>query len=319
MIEEPADRRPDAPLPRGEPAIAAGTQPLPVARRGLSDRPLIGIGCALVGISGFAVMDALAKHLGGGYPLGQVVFLRNLFALLPLSLLLWRGGGLASLRTAHPVLQILRGCGTFGAIMCFFGGLQYLGLAEATALAFAAPLFITALSVPLLGEQVGRHRWSAVLVGFVGVLIMIRPGSESLRLAALLPLAAAFFYGLAMNFTRRLSRSDTTPGIAVWGNLTSLFLSSLLLPFAWISPQGYDIWLFVAMGLTGGCSAYVLTLAYRYAAAAVIAPFDYVALIWAVGLGWLVWRELPDAWTWAGVAVLVASGLYILHRETRRG
>ena len=143
---------------------------------GLSDKPLHGITLAVLAVSGFAVMDAAAKYLGEGYPIGQIIFVRNVFGLLPLLVLLWRNGGLATLRSSQPLLQLLRGLSIFGALVTFFTGLRYLGLAEATAIGFAAPLFITALSVPLLGERVGPHRWSAVLVGFCGVLVMLRPG-----------------------------------------------------------------------------------------------------------------------------------------------
>lgn len=317
MVQERHDKAPGDTTAQAEPRVAAGTEPLPVGLRGLADRPVRGIVFALLGVSGFALMDAVAKFLGEGYPIGQIVFMRNLFALLPLLFLLWRGGGLPALRSRQPGLQVLRGLAGFGAVMTFFTGLRYLGLAEATAIGFAAPLFITALSVPLLGERVGLHRWSAVLLGFVGVLIMFRPGSGSLQLAALLPLAAAFFYGLAMNVTRRLSRTDTTPAIAIYGNLTGLALSLALLPFGWVTPDGSDISVFAALGLLAGCTTYLLSQAYRFAPSSVIAPFDYIALIWAVALGWLIWDELPDGATWTGVAVVIASGLYILYRETR--
>ena len=138
------------------------------------DRPRLGIACALLGMAGIAVMDGLAKYLVERYPVGQVVFIRNLLALLPLCLLLWREGGLKALKTRQPGLQILRGLLLFGAAVAFFLGLRFLGLAEATVLAFAAPLFITALSVPLLGERGGAHRWSAVILGFLGVLAETR-------------------------------------------------------------------------------------------------------------------------------------------------
>ncbi len=303
---------------RAGPGIAAGVQPLTAASRGLADRPLTGILCAALGVSGFALMDAAVKHLGETYPIGQIIVLRNLIALLPLSILLWQSGGLAALRSRQPVLQLLRGFAIFGAMMSFFHGLRFLGLAEATALGFAAPLLITALSVPLLRESVGRHRWSAVLLGFAGILVMLRPGGESVQLAAFLPLAAAFCYALAMIATRRLSRTDTTAGIAIYGNLTALALSLSTLPFGWTTPSGEDLWIIAFMGLMGGFSSIFLSLAYRFAPAAVVAPFDYVSLIWAVVIGWLVWRELPDQMTWLGAAIVIASGLYILRREAKR-
>ena len=303
----------------GEPRIAAGAEPLAVAGGGHSDNPLRGIVLALLGVSGFALMDAAAKYLSEGYPIGQVVFVRNAFAILPLLLLLCRKENLRSMRTGKPGLHLLRGLTGFGALLTFFLGLRYLGLADATAIGFAAPLFITALSVPMLAERVGLHRWSAVLVGFAGVMIMLRPGSGTLQVAALLPLAAAFFYGVTMNLTRKLSRTDSTPAIAIYGNLVGLLLSLGLLPLGWVTPTGADLWVFAAMGLIGGGSTYLLTQAYRFATPSVIAPFDYIALVWAVALGWLVWHELPSLTTWTGVAVVIASGLYILHRETGLG
>jgi len=203
------------------------------------------------------------------------------------------------------------------AIYTFFWGLRFLPLAEAVALAFLAPLFVASLSVPLLGETVGPRRWAAVGVGFLGMLVMLRPGAEVFRWEALLPAAAAFGYALAMILTRRLSRQDSNAAIVFWGTLLGCLVSSLFLPFAWRTPPLADLGLLAMMGVVGSLSMYVLTVAYRAAPAAVVAPFEYSALLWGVLLGWLIWRELPDAWVWAGTAVIVAAGLYILHREQR--
>lgn len=282
------------------------------------DRPRLGIACAVLGMAGMAVMDGLAKYLVERYPVGQVVFSRNLLALLPLCLLLWRKGGIKALKTRRPDLQVLRGLLLFVAAVTFFLGLRFLGLAEATVLAFAAPLFITALSVPLLGERVGVHRWSAVILGFVGVLVVVRPGAEAFSLAAALPLTAALLYGLGMIVTRRLSRDDGIAAIAILGNLTTIVASAGLLAFGWVPPAAGDLWAFAAMGLIGGALTILLIQAYRLAPAAVVAPFDYSALIWAAAIGWLFWREVPGGFVWLGAAIIITSGLYILFRESRR-
>lgn len=278
----------------------------------------LGIAAMLAGMAAMSTMDAMAKWLGEGYPIGEIVFFRNLFALPVIGLIVMRGGGLASLRIGWPLGHVLRaGCG-LAAMFTFFTGLRTLPLAEAISIGFAAPLFVTALSVPILGERVGVRRWSAVVVGFVGVLVMTRPGAAAFQPAALLILAAALFYALAMLITRRQARSDTTPAILFYGTALSLAASLLVLPFGWRAPDAADLPVFVAIGLVGGLGMAFMTQAYRHAPAAVVASFDYTALVWGVLIGWLVWRELPDAWVWLGAGIVIASGLYIIRRETRR-
>ena len=287
---------------------------------GTQDRIGLGIAGIVIGMFAVSIMDALAKWLGEGYPIAELVFFRNLFALPPALFILWQQrGGWASLVPRWKTGHVIRGAFGLGAIFAFFTGLRYLQLAEALSIAFAAPLFVTALSVPILGERVGPRRWAAVAAGFVGVLIMTRPGAEAFRPEALYILAAALCYALAMLVTRRLARSDTTPAIMLSGICISLVVSGLALPFGWRTPVGMDFGLFVLLGLVGGIGMYFMTQAYRYAPAAVIAPFDYTALIWGTLFGWLLWHELPGANVWLGAAVVIASGLYIVHRETRAG
>jgi drug/metabolite transporter (DMT)-like permease len=317
MTDDPENGAQDGKVP-AEPPLTSGVQPLALAEaHGSADRPPLGIVCAVLAMFSIAVMDGLAKHLVASYPVGQVSFARQLLALLPLSLLIWHEGGLKALRTRHPGLHILRGLLLTGGSVSFFLGLRYLGLAEATVLAFAAPLFITAFALPLLGEPTGLHRWAAVVVGFLGVLIVVRPGAEAMNMAALLPLFAALCYALAMIATRRLSRSDGVAAIAIFGNLTTIAATSGLLVLGWKTPALADLWAFVIMGLLGGSITFFTILAYRLAPAAVVAPFDYTALIWATAIGWLVWREIPDGFVWLGATIIIASGLYILYRETR--
>jgi len=285
---------------------------------GTQDRVGLGIAAILIGMFTVSIMDALAKWLGESYPIAELVFFRSLFALLPVFFILWQQrSGFAALKPRWRLGHFLRAVLSLGALFTFFTGLRYLPLAEAISIAFAAPLFVTALSVPILGERVGPRRWAAVVIGFLGVLVMTRPGAETFRPEALYILAAALCYALSMLVTRRLARSDSTPAIMLSGICVALAVSSLALPFDWRTPVGADIWLFVLLGLVGGTGMYFMTQAYRYAPAAVIAPFDYTALLWATLFGWLVWHELPDTNVWFGAAIVIASGLYIVYRETR--
>ena len=283
----------------------------------VQDRIGLGIAAMVAGMAMMASMDAMAKWLGAGYPIGQVVFFRNLFGMIPILVIVWQLGGFALPTTRRWRLHLLRGLLGVTAQFSFFMGLRSLGLAEATAIAFAAPLMVTALSVPLLGEQVGLRRWSAVVVGFIGVLIMVRPEPESFEVAALLILLAAFSYALIMLTTRMLARSDSNAAILLFGSTTSLCLSLLLLPFGWKTPDLADLATFAAMGLIGGTGMFCITQAYRHAPAAVVAPFEYTALVVAAILGFLVWREIPDLYVWLGAAVVIAAGIYIFYRETR--
>ncbi len=287
---------------------------------GTQDRIGLGIAGVLIGMFAVSIMDALAKWLGAGYPIAELVFFRYVFALPPALFILWQQrGGRASLALRWKTGHILRAIFALGATYTFFLGLRYLPLAEAISIAFSAPLLVTALSVPILGERVGPRRWAAVVVGFVGVLVMTRPGAGAFRPEALYILAAALCYALTMLVTRRLARSDTTPAIMLSSICISILLSGLALPFGWRTPDAMDFLLLAALGLVGGIGMYFMTQAYRYAPAAVIAPFDYTALLWGTLFGWLVWHELPGANVWLGAAIVIASGLYIVHRETRAG
>ena len=285
---------------------------------GSQDRIGLGIAAILIGMFTISIMDALAKWLGESYPIAELVFFRSLFALLPVFFIHWQQrDSIASLKPRWWFGHMLRAVLSLGALFAFFTGLRYLQLAEALSIAFAAPLFVTALSVPILGERVGPRRWAAVVIGFLGVLVMTRPGADAFKPEALYILAAALCYALSMLVTRRLARNETTPAIMLSGICVALAASILALPFGWRTPVGTDFWLFVMLGVVGGIGMYFMTQAYRYAPAAVIAPFDYTALLWGTLIGWLVWQELPGTNVWFGAAIVIASGLYIVHRETR--
>ena len=289
------------------------------AQPAAGERIGFGIACAVIGLFGMAVMDACAKFLGAGYAISQIILARNAFGLVTiLVFVLVAGGGLASLKPKRPALLVARSAANLGAAFLFFTGLRYLPLADAFAIAFAAPLFITALSVPVLGEHVGIRRWAAVIFGFVGVLVVVQPGSATFRVEALLPLGAALSYAIAMLIGRKQTKYLTTSAILFWPSLIAIGVTALMMPAQWQTPSLPDFGLFVFMGVIGTAGMMLITQGYRFAPAAVIAPFDYSVLLWGVIFGWVIWRDVPGPNVWIGSAILIASGLYILHRETRK-
>jgi drug/metabolite transporter (DMT)-like permease len=203
-----------------------------------------------------------------------------------------------------------------GAMVTGFLGYSLLPLGDAVALEQSGPIFLTALSVPLLGERVGVRRWSAVIVGFVGVLIMTRPGAGVFNPAALLSLSAALLYAVAMIAIRKMSRSEAAATIVFYFTLIGAIAGALSLPFQWHWPDGPGLLVLVGVGLLGGGAQITMTLAFRLAPVALLAPFGYAGLVFAMGFGYVIWGEVPDAYLLLGAAIVVASGLYILHRET---
>jgi drug/metabolite transporter (DMT)-like permease len=207
----------------------------------------------------------------------------------------------------------------FASALLFFTALRGLPLAEVVAVFFTSPLFITALSGPLLGEAVGVRRWAAVLIGFIGALIMVRPGTEAFRLESLLVLTSALTFALALLLTRRLTRTETDVALVTY---TAVIAGLASLPFAglaWQAPSSGDLGLFALVGIAGGSGAYLLVVAFRNAPAAVVAPFDYSALIWASVFGWMLWREAPEPAVWIGAAIVATAGVYITRREMALG
>jgi drug/metabolite transporter (DMT)-like permease len=274
-----------------------------------------GIGFLLAAVVVFSVMDVLIKWISEGYPTIQIIFFRGICAFIPLSLFVARHGGLAALRTSRPFGHIVRCLIGVASMVLGFWALAVLPLADVIAIGFAGPIFLTALSVPLLGETVGWRRWSAVIAGFVGVVVMVRPGSGLFQPEALIPVGGAIGYAFAMVMVRRLTATETIAAIVFYFTLTATVVSGLALPFFWVTPTWGDFALLVSVGLCGGVAQLLMTRAFKLAPASLIAPFEYSAMIWAVTFGWVIWHELPDAAIWTGSAIVIASGLYILHRE----
>lgn len=294
--------------------------PLPIRHPATSTGILRGIFMMVLAVFLFACMDALVKWVGQTYPTGQIVFFRNLLAFLPILLFVARDGGLAVLRTSRIGSHLMRGLVGIAAMAAFFAAYAMLPLAEVVAIAMSGPIFMTALSVPLLGEQVGLRRWTAVVVGFAGVLLMTRPGAAALHPGALLALSGAVFYALAMISIRKLSRTEHPTTIVFYFTLFATLAGAASLPFGqWVTPKSLtDLGLLVAVGIVGGFAQFAMTNAFRLAPIAIVAPFDYLALVFAMVLGYVIWSDVPDLWILSGAAVVVASGLYILHREAVR-
>ena len=272
----------------------------------------------LVGVAGFSVMDAVLKWLTADYSITQVVALRSWFGLPLLCLFALYGHGIRSLRTERPMAHGLRYLLVLILSFSFFWALSQMKLVDAIAITFAAPIFITALSVPILKEKVGIYRWLAIAVGFCGVLIMLRPGTGVFQWASLVVLGSVLVYSLLMITTRALKATESTAALMLYPQLGMTLTGLILAPFFWVTPTLSDLGLFALAGTFGSVGVMCVTHAFRLGPAAVISPFEYSALIWASLLGYLFWDELPDSITLVGAGVVIASGLYIVYRETKR-
>lgn len=277
----------------------------------------LGILLMCAGVACLCVNDAIAKALTATYSPVQILLLRNVLA-LPFALAVaLRMGGRAALLSHRPAAHLLRGVLWLCAAAMFFTSFIYLELAEATALIFAMPVFVTAVSALVLRETVGWRRWSAVIVGFCGVLVVVRPGAGTFQPASLLPVATAFVYALLMLSARWVDRRESVWTMMLYLVGSGALLSAFVAPFFWVTPRPEDLWLFFGIALFGTVGITLMTQAFRLAPAAVVAPFDYTALVWATLLGWLLWNEIPDSATYLGAAIIIASGIYIVWRERR--
>jgi drug/metabolite transporter (DMT)-like permease len=266
----------------------------------------------------FTVMDATAKYLSQRLPLLEVAWGRYTFHAATLPFLVARSGGFATLRSSRLGLQLWRSVFLLASTVVYWLALRYIPLADASAISFVGPLMLTALSVPLLKEKVGPRRWAAVAVGFVGALIIIRPGLGMAQPAALIPLcSAAAFAGYAL-CTRVLSLADHWTTTLVWSSSVGLVLLSAAVPFVWQTPDLAEWIGLIFLGLLGSFAHLLMILAYARAPASTLAPLSYLALIWSTVLGLVLFGNFPDGWTLAGGAVVAASGLYVIHRERMR-
>jgi len=269
---------------------------------------------AAVGL--FTLMDAIAKYLSRWYPVPGIVWAR--YALNLVILLAWLAarGELRRIRTARPGIQLARGLLLATATLIYFTSLTVLPLADAAAIAFVLPLFVAALAVPMLNERLDGARLVAIAVGFAGALLVVRPGSSVFTLYALLPMGMAFCNALYQILTRKIAGLEHPLTSLIWGAIVGAALLSLVLPFAWKTPDRASHWaLLVVIGMLASVGHYLLIRAYDYASASLLAPFTYSGLLWAMALGFLVFGNFPDGWALGGMSVIVASGLFIVNRQ----
>jgi len=282
-----------------------------------ADRPFAGILFMLAAAATFSVMDTLAKALTPLFPVGQILFFRASTALIVAVPLALSMGGLRTWRQIRgaEVKLVLAGLLGAGALACFLMAWRDLPLVEMAAVLFAAPLIVTALSVPLLKESVGIHRWSAVLVGFVGVLVVLRPGGTVLGIGAAWAALGTLCYSMWMICLRSAGKTVPSHLVAVTNSLIMLAIALPLLLWQWTPPTWTQAAGLAGLGLVGGLAQYCLIRAFSLAPAALVAPFDYSYILYATVLGYVVFGDFPASATWIGLALLTGSGLYIIHRE----
>jgi len=261
--------------------------------------------------------DATSKYLVQSHPIGQVVGLRQastLLVLIPYMIFFSRW---SLLRVVDLRRQLMRGTLFIIGSVLIVWSLAELPLATAITMLFISPIFMVILSVPLLGERISRHRWIAVIGGFAGVLIIMRPGGSTFQWALLLPLLAAMVNALRDVITRRLARTETSIAILFWSNIILMTGGFMTLPMGWAPVSTPDAFWFVAAGIFNGTAHFCIIDALRTGEASALAPIRYTALLWAALLGFLVWGEVPELWLLAGAAVIVGSSLYMIRAERR--
>ena len=276
-----------------------------------------GILLMVAAMVAFTMLDATAKQLVKSLPPAVAVFGRYFVAIFLSLGVMMRGGGLNLLITRHPLLQGLRGLLLMGATIFNFMAVMYLQLAQTAAIFFTVPLWVCALSVPLLGEHVGLKRWIAVAVGFCGVLVIMRPGTDSFQWAMLLSVASAFCGGIYNIVTRKVGARDRAETSLFYVSFVGALAATAPLPWLWQMPQGVQ-WLMLAfMGLAGSAGHFMLIQAHRLAPASALAPYMYTQIVWMILIGYLLFRDVPDFWTVTGAAIVVASGLFLFFGEAR--
>lgn len=285
--------------------------------------PLFGVLLKVISTIAFTAMATQIKLLSDRYPAGEVAFFRSGFALIPV--LAWvaaRGQLPTVFITPRIGGHLLRSIAGATSMFCGFSALGLLPLSDATAIGYAAPLLTVILAVILLGETIRFYRWAAVIVGLVGVVVILSgyvdpDGPDRSAVGALFALAGAFFGALAATQTRRLTWSEEPATIVVYFSIfTALFMLSTL-PFGWVMPDPADWLLLVGCGIAGGIGQVLLTQSYRYGEASLIAPFEYVSMVWAILVGYLLFDTWPGFTMWVGSAIVIGSGMFVIYREQR--
>jgi len=299
----------------GETASATPSVPAPGT---IHERPLAGIACVALGVSLVPLMDGVAKYLSGDFHVFQVAWGRFAFHiawLLPFVLWQLRPRDIFA---RHPGLQLLRGAFLLGATLCYFSAIAWMPIADALALLFISPMICTALSPLVLGEHVGHWRWAAVVTGFIGALVVIRPGMGVFQPAALLALGAGAFHGGYLLATRRLAGQTNPLVTLLFTAMVGLAVLSIAMPVVWRPPAATDWLLMALMGLFAASGHFLIIRGFNQAPASIVAPIGYFEIVVATIVGYLGFGDFPDSWTWAGITIIVASGIVITLRERRQ-
>lgn len=285
-----------------------------------ADRILRAIVSTIVAMTCFAVLNAMSKTLStSGYPVIEVIWARYIFAFIFMLVMFLPRSGKGLFVVNRMWTQVVRGMLLFFSSYFYFHGVVYLSLATAASISLSSPLIVTALSSRLLGEPVGPRRWAAVGVGFAGALIIVRPGHADFDWHILWVVASTICSAFYQIFSRRYGQTERPDASATVATIVGTVAASPFVPLEWVMPASvWHLVLFVGMGVMAGTGHYFLTIAYSQAPAAVVSPFNYTQLIGAAILGYLIFDERPDMWTWIGAAVIIASGLYIGYRERVR-
>ena len=282
-------------------------------------QPLKGIFLFITAIFLISIVDTICKFFTKDLHAIQIVW----GYLIGINVTLWifffiRGEKLSKLAKSNRlVLQLIRPAFLICSISSLFLGLTYLPIAEATAIGFVAPLFITALSVPILREKVGIHRWSAVVIGFLGVIIIVRPGTEFWHIASIMPLLGAFFFALFQIMTRLLSATENTYTTLFYTGLGGLGWSSLMVPFVWSPMLRIHFFVFFSIGIMGAIAHLCMISAFDRAEASFLAPYNYTKLLWVAVLGYIIFDDIPSLEMWLGAFIIVSAGFYVFSREKK--
>lgn len=280
---------------------------------------LKGVLFFMIAILFISIVDTICKLYTKDFHAVQIVW--GYFIGINLTLWLFfffKGEKLSKLKvTNRPIIQIIRPGFLVCSISSLFVGLTYLPLAEATAIGFVAPLFITVLSVPILKEKVGIHRWCAVIVGLVGVMVIVRPGGNFWHLVSIMPLIGALFFALFQILTRLLSTTENALTTLFYTGIGGLFWSSLIVSFVWVDPAPIHLLVFLATGILGALAHLCMINAFNYAEASLLAPYNYTKLLWVAVFGYFIFDDIPSIEMWVGAGVIILAGLYVLYREKR--
>lgn len=278
---------------------------------------MAGLAFVTLAIALLACQDPILKWFTDGYSTMQILLLRGVVVAVVAFVVLRADGGFTELKTGRPWDHLIRCVLNVATITLFISAITRLPLADVMALVMVSPLFTLALSTVVLRERVGIRCWSACVIGFFGVLVMLRPSGGAFNLGGLAAVGASLCYSGMIIQTRRLTTTEPTGRMMAYTAVAVLLVSAVIAPFDWVTPQATDLWVLFAAGVAVGLGHYCLVQGYRLAAPSVVAPIDYTALLWGLLLGWLIWDELPDTPTLAGAALVASSGLYVIQREAK--